>query len=151
MVRGQRPFHTSPCQVTMGVPQLSEATTREIPGAGASVTRSKLGAGGQVIEGGVRSSTVMVWVQEAVLPQESTAWYVLVMMRGQVPFHTSLTQVTVGVPQLSEATTREISGAGTSLTHSKVRFVNDTATTEIYSLSLKVALPISVLPQESTA
>src|SRR5512141_2231209 len=121
MMRGQVPFHTSLTQVTVGVPQLSEATTREISGAGTSLTHSKVRSAGQVIEGGVGSSTVMVWVQEAVLPQESTAWYVRVMMRGQVPFHTSLTQVTVGVPQLSEATTREISGAGTSLTHSKVR------------------------------
>jgi len=60
---------------------------------------------GQVIVGAMLSLTVIVCVQVVVLPQESAAWYVLVMILGQLPLHTSLMKVTVGVPQLSEAIT----------------------------------------------
>jgi hypothetical protein len=40
--------------------------------------------GGQVITGGVVSSTVIVCVQNASLPQSSTALYVRVIVSGQL-------------------------------------------------------------------
>lgn len=52
-------------------------------------------------------------------PQASVAWYVRVIVVGQnSPSFTSLTKVTVTEPQLSDAVTREISGAGTFVIHS---------------------------------
>src|SRR5512145_3115162 len=109
MIRGHVPFHTSPSQVTTGVPQLSLATTSVISGAGTSVMHSKVRSAGHVIVGGVMSSTVIVWVHCVVLPQLSVAIYVRVMIRGHVPFHTSPSQVTTGVPFFNLTTTSEIS------------------------------------------
>ena len=55
----------------------------------------------------------------AVLPQSSSAWYVLVMSSGQVfPSDTSDMKVIVGFAvQLSVAVTADMSGAGTSPMH----------------------------------
>src|SRR5512145_1618075 len=83
---------------------------------------SKVRSAGHVIVGGVMSSTVIVWVHCVVLPQLSVAIYVRVMIRGHVPFHTSPSQVTTGVPQL---------------------LFDNTAITAIYALSVLDALPIS--------
>src|SRR5512145_3114988 len=80
---------------------------------------SKVRSAGHVIVGGVMSSTVIVWVHCVVLPQLSVAIYVRVMIRGHVPFHTSPSHVTTGVP-----------------------FLKDTTTTEISTLALPVTLPI---------
>jgi hypothetical protein len=75
MTSGQLvPLDTSLTQVTITDPQLSEATTRVISGAGTSVVHSTVTAAGQVIDGATLSLTVMVWVQVVVLPQESCAW-----------------------------------------------------------------------------
>jgi hypothetical protein len=74
MIRGQLPAHTSLTQVTTGVPQLSEAITNVMSGAGTSVTQATVTFAGQVIAGAMLSLTVMVWVQVVVLPQESCAW-----------------------------------------------------------------------------
>ena len=74
MILGQFPAHTSLTQVTTGVPQLSVAVTRLMSGAGTSVIHATVTGAGQVIIGGILSSTVIVCVQLVVLPQESTAW-----------------------------------------------------------------------------
>ena len=74
MIRGQVPDQLSPTQVITGVPQLSLAVTDEMSGAGTAVIHSTVMSVGQVIEGGVMSSTVMVCTHVAVLPQLSSAW-----------------------------------------------------------------------------
>jgi len=74
MILGQFPLHTSVTKVTTGVPQLSEAITWVISGAGTSVMQATVILFGQVIEGAMLSLTVIVWVQVVVLPQESAAW-----------------------------------------------------------------------------
>ncbi len=73
MILGQVPFHTSLTKVTAGVPQLSVADTKVISGAGTCVMHSNVRLAGQVICGGVMSSTVIVCAQVAVLPQLSVA------------------------------------------------------------------------------
>src|SRR5512133_1174089 len=114
MIRGHVPAHTSLTQVTAGTPQLSLAVTNVISGAGTALIHSKVNAGGHVIVGAVLSSTVISCVHVAVFKQLSVAIYVRVMIRGHVPAHTSLTQVTTGTPQLSLAVTNVLSGAGTA-------------------------------------
>jgi hypothetical protein len=120
ITRGQLPLHTSPTHVTTGVPQLSVALTDVMSGAGTSGGHATVTAAGHRICGAMLSSTVIICVQVAVFPQESTAWYVRVITRGQLPLHTSLIKITVGVPQLSVALTAVISGDGTSVTHATV-------------------------------
>ena len=74
MILGQVPDQVSPTQVMPGVPQLSLAVTDVMSGAGTAVMHSTVTSAGQVIEGGVMSSTVMVCSHVAVLPQLSSAW-----------------------------------------------------------------------------
>jgi hypothetical protein len=74
MIRGQLPAHTSPAQVTTGVPQLSVAVTVLMSAAGTSVMQATVTPAGQVMMGAMLSFTVIVWLQVAVLPQLSTAW-----------------------------------------------------------------------------
>ena len=74
MIRGQVPDQLSPTQVITGVPQLSVAVTVPMFAAGTAVMHSTVMSAGQVIDGGVLSSTVSVCTQGAVLPQLSSAW-----------------------------------------------------------------------------
>src|SRR5512133_773256 len=120
ITRGQLPDHTSPTKVTTAVPQLSVAVTAVMSGAGTSGGQATVTFPGHTITGAMLSLTVMICVQVAVFPQESEAWYVRVMIRGQSPLHTSLIKITVGVPQLSVAVTSVISGEGTSVRQATV-------------------------------
>ena len=95
------------------------------------------------------SLTVIVWVQVVVLPQLSAAWYVLVMMRGQLPAHTSLIQVTTGVPQLSVAITRVMSGAGTSVTQATDILAGQVMAGGVLSSTVKFCAQLLTLPQLS--
>ena len=73
-----------------------------------------------VTTGAVLSLTVIVWAHVAVLPLASVALYVLVniYLLTQVWLDiTSLTQATVGVPQLSEAMTAATLTGGTRDAH----------------------------------
>jgi hypothetical protein len=73
---------------------------------------------GQFNTGGVKSCTIMICWHVAVFPQASVALYVLVIIVGQKrPLLTSPIKVTVTEPQLSDAMTKEIFGAGTSFIH----------------------------------
>ena len=69
MIRGHVPFHTSPSQVTTGVPQLSLADhLRDIRSRNRRDT-FKVRSAGHVIVGGVISFTVISCTQVVVLPQ----------------------------------------------------------------------------------
>ncbi len=151
MILGHVPAHTSLTKVTAGVPQLSVAVTSVISGAGTCVMHSKVVSAGHVIVGAVMSSTVIVWTQVEVLPQLSVAMYVRVMILGQLPLHISLTKVTAGVPQLSVAVTRLVSGAGTSLMHSKVRSAGQVICGGVMSSTVIVCAHVAVFPQLSVA
>jgi len=63
-----------------GPPQLSEAVTKLIFGAGTNEAHCTVTVAGQVMEGGVVSLTVMVCVQVALLLQLSAALYVRVIV-----------------------------------------------------------------------
>src|SRR5512135_1856978 len=73
------------------------------------------------------------------------------MILGHVPAQTSLTKVTAGVPQLSVAVTRVISGAGTWVMHSKVRSAGQVITGAVVSFTVIVWAQVAVLPQLSVA
>ena len=73
------------------------------------------------------------------------------MIRGQLPFHTSLTKVTTGVPQLSEEITCVISGAGTSVMQATVIFAGHVIAGAMLSLTVMVCVQVVVFPQESAA
>ncbi len=73
------------------------------------------------------------------------------MILGQVPAHISLTKVTAGVPQLSVALTKVISGAGTWVMHSKVRSAGQVIAGAVVSLTVMVWAQVAVLPQLSVA
>jgi len=103
-----------PVQVPAAVVSLS-CTTVEVPHASLAVGAVKLGVAGQsmvalapaaLIEGGVLSRTVIVWLTVLVLPQPSTALQVLVRVKllAHVPAAVvSLTSFTVAPLQVSEA------------------------------------------------
>ena len=73
IIIGHEPVATSLTKVTVGTPQLSVAVTCVISGAGTSVMHSTVMAAGQVITGGVISSTVIICSQVLVFPHESSA------------------------------------------------------------------------------
>ncbi len=73
------------------------------------------------------------------------------MIRGQLPDQTSLMKVTVGVPQLSVAVTRVISGAGTSVTQATVTAAGQVICGAMLSLTVMVCVQVVVLPQLSAA
>src|SRR5512138_1047634 len=151
MILGQLPLHTSLTKVTTGIPQLSVAVTSVISGTGTSVRQDTVTAVGQVICGAMLSLTVIICVHVVVLPQESAAWYVRVMIRGQLPLHTSLTKVTTGIPQLSVAVTSIISGEGTSVTQATVTAAGQVICGSMLSLTVMIWVHVVVLPQESAA
>jgi hypothetical protein len=61
-------------------PQLSEAITLAVLGAGTWLAHCKTKFAGHEMDGGILSNTVMVWLQTAMLPQGSVAWYVRVIV-----------------------------------------------------------------------
>jgi hypothetical protein len=67
-------FTTSPTKVTVGVPQASLVVTDAMFGAGTVALQPRVTLAGQVIDGGVISTVlVIVCEQVALLPQPSTA------------------------------------------------------------------------------
>ena len=151
MIRGQLPLQTSLTKVTTGVPQLSVAVTSVMSGAGTSSIQLYVTATGQVIVGERLSRTMIVCVQVITLPQESSAWYDLMMIRGQFPLHESPTHVTVRIPQLSVAVTCDISGGGTSVTQATAISAGHVIWGAIVSLTVIICVQIDVLLQESVA
>src|SRR5512133_1163734 len=96
------------------------------------------------------SFTVICCVHVDVFPQESAAWYVRVMIRGQLPDHTSLIKVTAGVPQLSVAVTAVMSGAGTALMQATVTSAGHTITGAMLSLTVMICTHVAVFPHRSS-
>ena len=73
------------------------------------------------------------------------------MILGQLPLQISLTQVTTGVPQLSEAVMSVISGAGTSVKQATVTAAGQEICGAMLSLTVMICVHVVVLPQESAA
>ncbi len=95
---------------------------------------------------------MICWMQVDVLPQLSVAIYVLEMVSGQLRLSLmSLTQVTVGIPQLSVAVTNEVSGAGKSVIHSMVIAGGQTITGAVVSRMMITWEQVEVFPQLSVA
>src|SRR5512133_3995826 len=97
------------------------------------------------------SFTVICCVHVDVFPQESAAWYVRVMIRGQLPDHTSLIKVTAAVPQLSLAVTCVISGAGTSVRQATVTAPGHVICGAMLSFTVITCAHVAVFPQLSEA
>src|SRR5687767_5480123 len=127
--------------------------------AGTSATQETVTFVGHVITGGVLSSTVIVWLHVAELPQSS----VTVCVRMIVPPHAPPTSgpvlqayVRVG-SQRSEAdapgnasNAAKLTGhAGTSASHDTVIFVGHVITGGVLSSTVKVWLHVAELPQSS--
>ncbi len=112
----------SPCHVTVTKPQLSVAVTRPVFATGTSATHSTVTGPGQVIDGGVLSSTVIVCVQSAKFPHASVARYVRTMVPPQAPPERAVSpsQLTVTAPQLSDAVTSPVFAGGTLARQSTV-------------------------------
>jgi hypothetical protein len=105
-------------------PQLSVAVANPVTSGDVLASQLTVTFPGQVIKGTVSSKTVIVWAHVAVFPQTSVAVYtrVIVYLFGQVSFEiTSGANVTItGPPQLSDAITAVVLGAGTRFAHSTV-------------------------------
>src|SRR5687767_11096151 len=127
--------------------------------AGTSASHDTVAFAGQVITGGVLSSTVIVWLHVAELPQSS----VTVCVRVMVPPHAPPTsgpvlQAYVRVAsQRSEAdapgnasnAAKLIGHAGTSASHDTVIFVGHVITGGVLSSTIIVWLHVAELPQSS--
>ena len=100
---GHEPLVVTSANVKVGTAQLS--VTVGVVHDGAPEHSIVVGPGKPEITGGVVSSTLMVCVAVAVLPQPSFAVHVRVMLYslGQVPLVVTSANVKVGVPQLSVA------------------------------------------------
>jgi len=100
---GHAPFVVTSAKFKVGTPQLSVAVGTS--NAGVPPHSIVVTPGNPEITGGTVSSTLIVWVAVAVLPQPSSAVQVRVMLysEGQVPFVVTSAKVNTGVPQLSVA------------------------------------------------
>jgi len=100
---GHVPDVVTSANVRVGTPQLSVAVG--VAKEGVPEHSIVVGPGNPEITGGVVSSTLIVWLAEAVLPQASVAVQVLVILYsfGHDPATVASTNVSVGAPQLSVA------------------------------------------------
>ena len=64
------------------------------------------------------------------------------MILGQLPFQTSLTNVTTGTPQLSDAMTDVISGGGTSVLHATVTGAGQVIVGGMLSLTVMICVQV---------
>src|ERR1051325_11182773 len=105
-------------------PQTSTAVATPLTLVRVSPGQSMTRFAGKVSAGGVRSSTVMVWPQIALLPQESRAVHVREMMRA-LPhkFVESSAKVTVTALHVSVAVAVPVAARATDAPHSTVTFV----------------------------
>jgi hypothetical protein len=109
---------------------------------------------GQVIVGRVVSLTVMVCVPVALLPEESVALYVRVMVKrfGQVMLLvTSPVHVTVTLEQVSVALPPAKSCGGTCDGHCTVTFAGGVIVGTDASITVTVKLQVAVRPDPSVA
>jgi hypothetical protein len=126
IVFGQvRLLSTSPTHVTVTLPQLSDALTVVISGAGISPMHSRIKVPGQPIVGGITSSKVIVWVHVVEFPQLSIAVHVRVM--PELPVHppgvVASEYVIVGVrSQLSVAVAVPVFAGSVELPQARVIF-----------------------------
>jgi hypothetical protein len=104
-----------------------------------------------VITGAIVSSTVIVWLQLALLPEESVAVQVLVMTVGQVWPSSVWLYVTASDPsQLSSAVT--VAAAGTSARHSTVASSGHPLSTgSVVSTTVTVRVAVALFPHASVA
>ena len=147
---------TSLTNETVTVPvQLSDVEIRFILGTGTSELELTVIEFGQVILGGVRSFTVIIWVHVAVLPQRSVALYVrvIVYLFAQVCAEmTSPKKVTITVPeQLSEEVTKLLLAAGTSELQLTVIALGQVILGGVISLTVIIWVQVAEFPQISVA
>src|SRR5438093_10793288 len=69
----------------LGLPQLSVALALPMIAGSSEIPHSTVALAGQVRTGGTVSSTVIVWVHSAKLPQSSVTRYTRVTLPGQRP------------------------------------------------------------------
>ena len=151
ITRGHVPLDASPTKTTVVLPQLSDAVTDAVAGAGTFASHCTVTDAGHVTTGGVVSFTVIVCVHVAELPHVSVARYVRVMTRGQVPLEASPTNITVAVPQLSEAVTDAVAGAGTFESHCTVTGAGHAIVGGVVSFTVIVCVHVAEFPQASVA
>jgi hypothetical protein len=146
---GHEPLVVTSAKVKVGTPQLSVAvgaSKEGVPPHSIVVT-----PGNPEMTGGTVSSTLMVCVAVAVLPQPSSAVQVRVILYsdGQVPFVVTSAKVKVGTPQLSVAVGVVQEGVPE---HSIVEGPGKPEITGgIVSSTLIVCDAVAVLPQSSVA
>ena len=148
---------TSAATVTAtGPPQLSDVTTAETFAAGIALAQPTVIGAGQVIVGGVLSSTVMIWSQVVVFPHASVAVYLLVMVKllAHVKFvviSAATVTTTLAPPQLSEALTEAILGAGMALAQDTVTLAGQRMEGPVLSSTTMICAQDAVFPQRSVA
>jgi len=100
---GHEPFVVTSAKFRVGIPQLSVAVG--VVHEGATEHSIVVGAGKPEMTGGVVSSTLMVCVAVAILPQPSFAVHVRVILNafGHEPLVVTSAEVRVGIAQLSVA------------------------------------------------
>jgi hypothetical protein len=147
---------TSLTKVTTGKPlQLSLAVTLPVLGAGTCAAHWKVRLAGQVMDGGVPSKTVMVWVHVAVIKHASVALYVRVIVKrlAHVMFEITsgrLAMVTVP-PQLSELVTLDVLADGTWLAQDTVIAAGQVMEGGVRSLTVIVCVQVVELLHSSVA
>ncbi len=146
---GHEPFVVTSLNIKVGAPQLSVAVG--VAKDGVAEHSIVVGAGKPEMTGGVVSSTLMVCVAVAVLPQRSVDVQVRVMLNsfGQEPFVVTSAKPKEGIPQLSVAV--GVVQEGTTEHSIVVGAGKPEITGGVVSSTLIVWEAVAVFPQPSLA
>jgi len=144
----------SPIQVTVTEPQLSEAVTRLILGAGTSARHASIKVPGQPMVGGITSSRVIVCTQVLELPQLSVAVHVREM--PELPVHppgvvASEYVMEIERSQLSVAVAKPVLAGSVELPQASVIFGGQLITGAVISCTVIVWLQVTKFPHRSVA
>jgi hypothetical protein len=144
----------SPTWTTVTVPpQLSDAVTEAMLGAGTAEKHWTATAPGQVIDGGVVSTNVMCWTHEEWFPHASVAVHVrLIPVPAQLVVPGASAKVTSTVPaQLSVAVAVPVFAGAVDAPHGSWASPGQVIEGGVVSLTVIVWVQLAWLPHASTA
>ena len=150
---GHPPATVASVYVNTGVEQLSEVVAVPVFAGNVLAVHCIVTFAGHVIEGGVESSTKIVWIQVDVFPHPSVEDHVLVIVLswGQPPATVASVNVRTGVEQLSEVVAVPVFAGNVLAVHWIVTLAGHVSMGAVLSLTVIVCVQVAVLLHPSVA
>src|SRR5881409_609038 len=146
------PTVTESVKLTVAAPQASTAVATPVLAGSVLAGHSSTLLGGQVIVGGVVSTTSIRWTHVAVRPASSVAFQVRRIVRvPAIPAVTESVKVTVAVPQASRPVATPVLAGSVLAGHSSTLFGGQAMVGGVVSTSSIFCTQVAVKPQASVA